>query len=181
MRGSIVGIIAAGVLLTWGLPVHCSGGNSPFMPEGTTACDVSVYTIDPDPKGINIRSAPNRNAPVLQIIPHDPDGTIVQLSASSGDWVHVRTAEGLNSDIPLEGKGWVYAPLLAVRAGPSSGKKARLFSRPDPGGSVMATIAGESEVRLAGCSGAWVQVISGTYKGWLAPGDYCGNPVTTCP
>lgn len=181
MRGSIVGVIAAGVLSCGGIPVHCSGESSAFLPEGASACEVSVYAIDPDPKGINVRANPNKNAAVLQIIPHDPDGTVVVLAASYGDWVLIHTAEGMNSDIPLLGKGWVYAPLLAVRAGPPSGKKARLFSRPDPGSSVIKTIAGESEVRLAGCSAAWVQVISGTHKGWLAPGDYCGNPVTTCP
>lgn len=180
-KGIIAGVITAALCMMLYHADHCTAANDSAVIADAVACNVSVYAIDPDPKGINVRAAPNKNAAVLQIIPHDPDGTVVELSASNGDWVFVRSAEGMSSDTPLPGKGWVYAPLLAVRAGPPSGKKARLFSRPDPGGTVIKTIAGESEVRLAGCSAAWVQVISGTHKGWLAPGDYCGNPVTTCP
>lgn len=181
MKKTIAVVIAASIILTLFPAARNLAAQDAAQPADTVACAVSVYTIDPDPKGINVRSVPKKNAPVVQVIPLDPDGTIVELSASNGDWVFVRSAEGMSSDTPLPGKGWVYAPLLAVRAGPPSGKKARLFSRPDPGGTVIKTIAGESEVRLAGCSAAWVQVISGTHKGWLAPGDYCGNPVTTCP
>lgn len=177
----IAGIITAGLCMMLYHARHCMAANDSTVIAGAVACNVSAYAIDPDPKGINVRSAPTKNAPVVQIIPLDPDGTIVELSASNGDWVFVRSAEGMSSDTPLPGKGWVYAPLLAVRTGPPSGKKARLFSRPDTGSPVIKTIAGESEVRLAGCSAAWVHVISGTHTGWLAPGDYCGNPVTTCP
>jgi len=39
----------------------------------------------------------------------------------------------------------------------------------------------ETEARLAGCEGDWLQVKIGKHEGWLAPDDYCCNPVTTCP
>jgi SH3-like domain-containing protein len=149
--------------------------------SGTVACEGFAYTIDPDPRGLNVRSGPQKESPVLFVIPYDPEGTAVTLAGSFGDWVLVRSAQGLTSGFESQKEGWVYSPLLAVRAVHPSGRKVPLYSRPDTKSSVLKIVAGETEARLAGCKGDWLQVRIGSIKGWLTRSDYCGNPVTTCP
>ncbi len=151
------------------------------IPSGAVACEGSVYTADPDPKGTNVRSAPQKKSPVLIVIPDDSEATVVGLSASFEDWVLIHSAQGVTSGFWFQGEGWVHASLLAVRAVHPTGRKVPLYSKPDPGSSVIKMVTGETEARLAGCMGHWMQVRIGKQKGWLAPGDYCGNPVTACP
>ncbi|MGC9967698.1 MAG: choice-of-anchor tandem repeat GloVer-containing protein [Syntrophobacteraceae bacterium] len=158
-----------------------SFAESSSIPSGAVTCKGSVYTVDPDPKGTNVRSAPDRNSPVLIVIPQDSEGTVVDLAASSGDWVLIHSAQGVTSGSWFQGQGWVHASLLGVRAVNRTGRKASLHSKPDAGSSVIKMFAGETEARLAGCKVDWMQVKIGEKKGWLSPDDYCGNPVTTCP
>ena len=181
IRAVVSGVIAVGVLLLVYPVVGAMSAELSPIPSGAVACEGSVYTVDPDPKGTNVRSAPQKKSPVLIVIPNDPEATVVELSASSEDWVLIHSAQGIASGFRFQGEGWVHAPLLAVRAVHRTGRKVPLYSKPDTGSSVIEIYAGETEARLAGCMGRWMQVRIGKQKGWLAPGDYCGNPVTTCP
>ena len=174
-------VIAVGVLLLVYPMAGAMSAELSSVPSGAVACEASVYTADPDPKGTNVRFAPQKNSPVLIVIPNDPEATVVELSASFEDWVLIHPAEGVASEFRFQGEGWVYAPLLALRAVHRTGRKVPLYSKPDTGSSVIKIYDGETEARLAGCRGRWMQVRIGKQKGWLAPGDYCGNPVTTCP
>ena len=115
------------------------------------------------------------------MIPYDPEGTSVAISACFEDWVLIHSAQGLTSNFDFQGEGWVHASLLAVRAVHPTGRKVPLYRGPDTGNSVIKMLVGETEGRLAGCKGHWMKVRIGKQIGWLAPGDYCGNPVTTCP
>jgi SH3-like domain-containing protein len=151
------------------------------VPSAVIACEGSVYTIDTDPKGTNVRSAPDKNSPVLEVIPYDFEGTEAELAGSLGDWVLIRSAQGATTGFVLQKKGWVYASLLAVRAVHPSGRKVALYSEPDTGGPVVKMVTGDTEAGLEGCTGHWMRVRIGKEKGWLAWGDHCGNPVTTCP
>jgi SH3-like domain-containing protein len=174
-------VIAVGVLLLVYPAVGAMSAELSSIPSGALACEGSVYTVDPDPKGTNVRSAPHKKSPVLIVIPDDPEATVVDLSASFEDWVLIHSAQGVTSGFWFEGEGWVHASLLAVRAVHPTGRKVPLYSKPDIGSSVIKMFTVETEARLAGCKGHWMQVRIGNQKGWLAPGDYCGNPVTTCP
>jgi len=158
-----------------------SFAESSSIPSGAVTCKGSVYTVDPDPKGTNVRSAPDKDSPVIIVIPQDSEGTVVDLAASSGDWMLIHSAQGVTSGFWFRGQGWVHASLLGVRAVNRTGRKASLHSKPDAGSSVIKMFAGETEARLAGCKKDWMQVKIGEQKGWLSPDDYCGNPVTTCP
>jgi SH3-like domain-containing protein len=174
-------VISTGVfLLVYPITGIISAELAP-VPFGTVVCGGHAYTVDPDPKGTNIRSAPDKNSPVLRVITHDPEGIAVILAGSFKDWILIQSAEGVASEFRFQGKGWVHASLLAVRAVPNSGRKVILYSKPDTGSQAVKTFPGETEARLAGCKGQWMQVKIGKKQGWLAPGDYCGNPVTTCP
>jgi SH3-like domain-containing protein len=180
LRAVISKAMAAGVLL---LVYPVAGAISAELgpiPSGAVACGGNAYTVDPDPKGINVRSAPQKGSPVLFVIPLDD--TEVELAASFGDWVLIRAAHGLNSGFESQKKGWVHSSLLAVRAVRGGGlRSVPLHSKPDTGSSVIQMIAGEPEVRVEGCKENWMHVRIGKQVGWLAQGDYCGNPVTTCP
>ncbi len=180
--GAVISKVAAAGVLLMVCPVGgaISAELGP-VPSGSVACERSVYTVDPDPEGTNVRSAPQKGSPVLFVIPYDSEASVVALAASFEDWVLVHSAEGVTSGFESRKKGWVFAPLLAVRAVHSTGRKVPLYSRPDTGSPVIEMVAGETEARLAGCMGNWMQVRIGAKKGRLARGDYCGNPVTTCP
>ena len=174
-------ILLAGALFLFCTEVGAIAAESSSLPSGTVACEGFAYTIDLDPKGLNVRSGPQKESSVLFVIPYDPEGTSVTLAGSFGDWVLVRSAQGLTSGFESQKEGWVYSPLLAVRAAHPSGRKVPLYSKPDKAGSVIKIFDVETEVRLAGCMGDWLQVRIGPLKGWLTRSDYCGNPVTTCP
>ncbi len=179
IRAVLSGFLASGVLLPV-LSVGAAASEVTEIPHGAVSCSGSVYTVDPDPGGTNVRSSPRKNTPVLIVIPNDSESTVVDLSASFEDWLLIHSARGVTSGFWFQGEGWVHGSLLAVRAVHPSGRSVPLYSKPDVKSPVIETIAKETEVRLAGCKGDWMQVRIGKHKGWLAPGDYCGNPVTTC-
>jgi SH3-like domain-containing protein len=171
--------LASGLLLP-GYSAGAAGQQVAVIPPGAVSCSGSVYTVDPDPKGTNVRSSPRGNAPVVIVIPDDSESTVVDLSASFEDWLLIHAARGVTSGFSFQGEGWVHGSLLAVRAMHPSGWNIPLYSKPDAKSSVIKTIAGDTEVKLTGCKGDWMHVGIGALKGWLAPEDYCGNPVTTC-
>jgi SH3-like domain-containing protein len=180
VRGVASRVIAVGVLLVAYPVVGAISAELNSIPSGAVACEGSVYTADPDPKGINVRSAPHKESPVILTVPYDPEGTVVALAASSGNWVLIHSAQGMTSGFEFRGEGWVHASLFALRAVHRTGRKVPLYSEPDIGSPVIRMV-GETETRLAGCMADWMRVRIGKQTGWLARGDYCGNPVTTCP
>jgi SH3-like domain-containing protein len=178
----MVRVLAAGFLLAVYPLSGAISAEAASVSSNAVACQGgSVYTVDHDPNGTNVRSAPQKDSPVLFAIPYDFEGTVVALSASSGDWVLIHSAQGATSGFESQKEGWVYSRLLAVRAANPAGRKVPLYSKPDTRSAVIKMLASETEGRLAGCVGSWRQVWIGNEKGWLAPGDSCGNPVTTCP
>ena len=177
----ILQTLAAGITLLLLLAVRAGSAESGPVLSGTMACEGFAYTVDSDQKGTNVRSAPHMTAPVLFVIPYDSEGSVVGLSASSGDWVLIHSARGATSGFESGKRGWVHSSLLAVRAVHPSGRAVPLYSESHSGSRVITMLSGEPEARLTGCSGAWKQVRIGKKRGWLAPGDSCGNPVTTCP
>lgn len=143
-------------------------------------CEGNAYRLDKDPHGTRIRSAPGA-APVLRVIPHDEDGSIVELSESSRNWLRIRAFETLSSGAIEKVDGWVHAPLMAVRATHPSAATVALLAGPDAGAAVLAQIASDTDLPLRGCQGRWRRVQAGALSGWLAPGNYCWTPVSTCP
>jgi len=181
IRGFILGAIISGLLPPVYPAVRHAGAADVTMPSKAVVCSGSAYTVYPDIEGVNIRLAPHKTAAILRVIPYDRERTLVGLSAAYEDWVLVHSAEGPSSDFRFEEKGWVYAPLLAVRAEHRTGRKIPLYREPDSRSHILRKLESETEVRLKGCKDAWRQVNAGKQTGWLAPDEYCGNPVTTCP
>jgi SH3-like domain-containing protein len=180
LRTVISGLVAAWVFFAVYPVVAGAAEETGSLPDWAVSCVGQVYIADSDPRGTNVRSAPDMSSPVLSVIPNDPESTVVDLSGSFRDWMFIHSARAVTSEFWFKGKGWIHGSLLAVRAVRRSGREVPLYSKPYLGSPLLRTLAGETEARLAGCRGDWMRVVIGRQKGWLAPGDYCGNPVTTC-
>lgn len=143
-------------------------------------CEGHAYRADSDPRGTRIRATPGGSV-ILRAMPHDEDGSIVELAESSGNWLRIRGFETLSSGVSERVDGWVHGPLMAVRTAHPRGAAVALHARPEPGAAVQAEIASDTELPLRGCRGLWRRVQAGARTGWLAPGSYCWTPVSTCP
>jgi SH3 domain-containing protein len=153
------------------------------LPSNTTVqdakqvCKLKAYVIDPDPKGLNVRTRPDPKSPSIAVIPRDPDGTIVEIQGSDGLWLLISKAETIGKKQVFTGKGWVYAPML----GTETRAKAKLYLEPDIKSHPVSTVDQEQEVIMQSCQGNWAKVKFKNYLGWLGSAYNCPNPVTTCP
>lgn len=91
---------------------------TPMGGDIVTNCDVHAYVIDPDPKGMNVRSGPGSTYKIIGNLPkQDVEGIGVHITGSKGDWVRIDLAveEGGEQERTLfKGEGWLYGPLLGV-------------------------------------------------------------------
>ena len=65
--GTVIGcLLAAGttIFLLSAVVAGSAAKSGPAL-SGETACEGFAYTVDNDPRGTNVRSAPSRTAPVL--------------------------------------------------------------------------------------------------------------------
>jgi uncharacterized protein YgiM (DUF1202 family) len=149
---------------------------SQSVAKPATACDIHAYVIDKDANGLNVRSSAGKSFKTLGKIMPDADGVMLQVKGATGSWVMIENAETLSSAETFSGQGWVFASML----GTSTRMKSKLYASASLKGKTLATIPGEEELIILGCSAGWVKVKYKNKQGWLAPGDQCGNPVTTC-
>jgi uncharacterized protein YraI len=148
-------------------------------------CDAEAYVNDPDPRGMNVRSGPGSEYPVIGNLPNqDVDGIGVHLTGSRGDWVRIdRAVEqgGYQERVLFKGEGWVFGPLLNVDGVGGLGDGSPLFREPVAKGRVLIRVpvdGGGATVR--GCRGRWLYVEHKGVKGWAAPGTLCSNALTNC-
>jgi uncharacterized protein YgiM (DUF1202 family) len=159
-----------------------SNSQEPMGGQLTTPCDVRAYVVDPDPKGMNVRSGPGSSFKIIGNLPkHDNEGIGVHINASKGDWVRIDIAveEGGEQERTFfKGEGWLYGPLLGVDG---IGGGTRLYQEPKTQSHVIGNIPGGSEgATVRGCQGKWMFVEYKKLKGWAAPGTVCSNSLTTC-
>lgn len=149
-----------------------------------SACNLNAYVIDPDPKGLNVRSGPGKTFRVVGTLPHSDSGVIVYVIGAQGDWMLLEKPENLddtdNKELPKL-KGWVYARMLGTMTRHPTNRSVKLHHSFDDKSRVVGQLAAETEVRLRTCFGGWAGVEYKRLTGWLAPSSQCGNPVTTCP
>ncbi|MEO7359263.1 MAG: SH3 domain-containing protein [Gemmatimonadaceae bacterium] len=154
------------IFATLASPLHAQ------MPVVT--CRATAYTNDPDTKGLNIRSAADAKSRVVATI-SDSDSQL-DIVASSGDWMRVRTVRSVDGTVAFKGDGWVFASLLAVRAR----GVALLRTNPERTAPIKARLRDEDLLTLRACRGEWLQVKHQAALGWVEKSERCGNPVTTC-
>ena len=147
-----------------------------------TRCDVHAYVIDPDPKGMNVRSGPSSTHRITGNLPtQEVEAIGVHITGSRGDWVRIDLAieeGGEQERTVFKGEGWLYGPLLGVD-GVGSGTK--LYQSPSQKSRIMINLPGGSGgATVRGCQGKWMYIEYKKVKGWAAPGTFCTNPLTTC-
>jgi len=146
-------------------------------------CEVYGYVIDKDPKGLNVRSAPNGKASIVGKLNKGESGIEVTVIGSSNKWLQIKDAQSPDNDAKelYEGMGWVYAAMIGTSTRGYDTGKVKLYKSPDKKGGTVGTIPKETEVKLTGCRDSWAKVGYKGKQGWLARDDQCGASMTTCP
>ena len=190
-----------------GLIETCGRQDASAAPERIVSCAVSAWSTDPDPAGLNVRAAPDRNAAIIGNLPAARDvggesfATEVSITGSKDGWLRISQGWVLDyifdepTEIAFEGEGWVSGRHLGLLL-----NYRNLHGGPSSDTPVVATLAGTNEgfrygpdsflvERIHACRGDWVEVegaltVDGvargpTLRGWTA--RTCSNQVTTCP
>ncbi|MBE7386031.1 MAG: SH3 domain-containing protein [Leptolyngbya sp. SIO1E4] len=159
-----------------------TGAETP-APVAETSCSAAAFVADPDPAGLNVRSGPGSDFPVIDTLP--TDGPVeVTITGSAYNWLKLTTAWSMEQQ-ELEEAGWVYAPLLSVTTRNSNPEsvdaQVPLFATPDAAATARAELPNLTEVSILTCTSDWLQVKSGEAMGWLAAENQCSSPVASCP
>ncbi|MBN2224509.1 MAG: SH3 domain-containing protein [Deltaproteobacteria bacterium] len=152
-------------------------------------CEVGAYVIDTDPAGLNVRSGPGLDYPVIAVLPTyatPPEDVTVDLviRGSVGEWMYISDPayDGSEGEEFWKITGWVYGPMLgtyAVDYG-TTGAVVPVYGGPSTGSAVLTRLVSDTEVVIVGCRGEWVKVRVNDVEGWLAPGSHCGSSKTNC-
>jgi hypothetical protein len=184
------------VLLGFGLSTTQAAA-APIETAGATQCEVSGFSIDPDPKGTNVRSAPRANAPIIghlaprvRVTPVETTGVTFKILGSKDGWLLIRDGSP-PTDFTLDpanagdGRGWVSGRLVGTTL-----VAVYLRTAPRWDASAVANFGGPSSSpesvvvsTVHGCRGKYVEVtgspLSGkTVRGWsYGP---CSAQLTSC-
>ncbi|MBO3759065.1 SH3 domain-containing protein [Ciceribacter sp. L1K23] len=162
------------------------------------ACDIWAWSIDDDPKGLNVRSGPSTAHGVIAVLPPPKrkEGyvfrTEVEVKESQAGWFRITQAvvpdyldEGGDQTV-FEGEGWVSGGGLGLLL-----NRIKLYEAPSTEATVVAelldgNVDGPDSFtveRLYACTGWWVEVEATLgerrHRGWAS--GTCSNQVTTCP
>ncbi len=169
--------------------------------ENANRCDVSAFITDKDPKGLNVRSAPNKE--VISRIPYktyQPETPItVHIIDAQKSWLKIdRWTDGLTTGT-FQGEAWVYSKLIATSVkgdeeikvyGGSEGAYQRRVASVHEQPTLEAPIVGQinadnQTVNIIDCQGEWIfitgKMLDGKpVKGWLPPNRQCPNVSAAC-
>ena len=189
-------LIAASLAMLLAAPVAAA---QPVQTAGATACAIAGWSKDPDPAGLNVRAAPDKDAKVIGRIPaaraqaSDTYSAEFDIIGSQGGWLLIRNAhfadygDGKGNQAVFAGPGWVFADKVRflintpeLRKAPSAQSPVvvRLASADFSMGPDSATID-----HVYGCSGLFADVAAHmagkpSTRGWVT--KVCSNQVTTC-
>ena len=158
----------------------------PITRSSRATCE--CYVISDDPAGVNVRSGPGAQYPVIGTLPTGP-GVVVspRITGSVGEWLRIEDIwvgewpeESIHPRFPDSGPlkltGWVSGPVLGVQTQwpeeyDSSTRSAvvPLHEEPATGSAVLIRVKSWLVVPVVGCRGEWVKVRYRGVEGWLAP------------
>ncbi len=176
------------VLLSLGL---CSSVTVLAGSDGVS-CETAAYVIDPDPVGLNVRSAPKGK--VIAKLPTDAE---VTLKAYESGWVKIADAYYMdnpgfadaNGHPSVDGvtelnevNGWVFAKLLGTSARVYDADKTEwLLADHALESDKTVQLPVEAKLQVLACYGKWLEVSYNGQVGWLQPELNCPSALTTCP
>lgn len=156
--------------------------SEPRAPMGATACSVSLFVYESDPKGLVIYAQPERGAAEVGRYPVD---TMVQVIGVKGPWAQVAPVA---TDAELAA-GWVGIELLTTNLrtpeeyGPQTAPTYR--NKPASSESASKVALPIQSLTVKACQGDWLEAEwtdgkGKTVTGWLEPKAHCPQPNTTC-
>jgi hypothetical protein len=192
---------AQGLLIL--IPLCCAPTNASLatavQTNGITACSIFGWSSDKDPAGLNIRSAPGKDARIIGRIPRekaqggDSYAAEFAIIGSQDGWLLVRNVrfadygDGKGDRVVFTGPGWVYADKVRFLINENNLRSAadraspvimKLVSSDHTAGPDSANID-----HVYGCRGDFADIavhMNGpTMRGWAT--GICSNQVTTCP
>ena len=178
------------------------------LPPGTEPCDISGWSTDGDPRGLNVRAAPSATARVVGRVPPawtsagrdgDPGETYraeFKIAGYRDGWFLIRDiqAPGVpygesyprNLPRPHRGQGWVSARLVGAALANGGLAPGQLHQAPSEHAAVRTVTraggepigTGDNVQRLHACSGNWGLIEIEGARGWWS--GLCSNQVTNC-
>ena len=167
------------VLLGFGLATPQAAAAEPIDTTGATQCEAAGFSIDPDPKGTNLRSAPRAKAPVIgrlaprtRITPVEVMGVTFDIVGSKDGWLLIKNGNPekdfmLDPANAADGRGWVSGRLVGTTLGAAALRTAPRRDAPSvvdlsgPGLSPESTVVST----IHGCQGKYVEVTASPLKG----------------
>jgi hypothetical protein len=148
----------------------------------TTRCDATLVVTDPDPKGLNVRSAPDAKGSIVTVL-KGGDYIEVHVTGQSGQWYAIDSATMIDTSLAdqekpiFHGHGFVHMSKVGA-SGMQSG--AVILDRPDEktGKKVAWDGQGDQAVTVLACSGPFLKVQLKKVTGWSK--EICTNELTTC-
>jgi hypothetical protein len=148
-------------------------------------CAIGAWVEDPEiPKDLMVRQKPSSSSRRLGEIPmrlENGEEPLVEITGYSRGWVRIRKAETIEGQEIFKGDGWILASRVRTNVQTQTNKPAHLYGSPGSRAKRVATLPTETMVTIVGFDCFGFKVSSGKKTGWLARGNSCGNPVTTCP
>lgn len=145
------------------------------------ACDVWALVTDLDPKGLNVRAAPDGSAAIRTTV---PTSAPVHLAAQRGAWFlvcYASTPPDTEEGVTLSVAGWVHGSKLGTGTRGYDKQYTPLLAEPRDGAAEVGKGPMEGEVGITDCQAGWLKVKAGDQAGWLPREEQCNNSVTTCP
>ena len=168
------------------LPAPAGAGRSvQLVGSPDEVCSLRAYVVDPDPQGLNVRSGPGKQFPVVGKIPRGDGAVGVNVVGSVGQWLQVEDAriQG-EEEVLFKGPGWVYGPMLATetRSEGYDGPKpvVKVYREPSARSAVAGKLPPGLEVRITGCKAHWARIQSKGLTGWIDGESQCANTLTNC-
>lgn len=174
------------------------------LPAGVEPCTLGAWSVDPDPKGLNVRAEPSAKAKILGIVPPprvvpkkyeafgpEPAKAEFRVVGYRDGWFLIENiqAPGVAYDIPYPaslpkpylGRGWVAGNKIGAAPAYAGLPFGRLYKAPHVEARYEMRTGGTDNpfARVLACSGDWGLVeAEGGKRGWVR--GLCSNQVTTC-
>ena len=146
-------------------------------------CDIALDVTDYDPKGLNVRSAPDAKSNVVAVLKQQGDWVEVHVTGQSGQWYAIDEATVYDNNLPtgekivFKGHGFVHGSKIG---GSGLGGGTLVYDRPDEktGKPIKWDDEYDDDVKVLACSGTWAKVQAKKAIVWS--NAVCTNTLTTC-